>query len=335
MPAKSNNNKFSRNLHIINAVAREYAMSFPKTNLPGKQVFKMRVGIPRAMGYYYLYPFLRTLLLELGAEPVVSAPTNRTNMERIDVCPTDEPCLAVKLFFSHAYAISMREDIDFLLLPRITRVEKESCCPKFIGLPDMVRIGLHLPANRVCIPLIDYSQDNHTMLAGLQPLAKMLGINNIAQLHAAISTARTAQENFRRLCVIHQITTPEAYQMIENGIEATVKNATNDKPIIALIGHPYLLSEYITLGMIDFLRNYGLIITAEMIDEADIAREMATIHEGARLWPFEAMMLGAALHLLRSGKAEKMLLVGSFECGPESIIENYIENEAEKQGIPL
>ncbi len=53
------------------------------------------------------------------------------------------------------------------------------------------------------------------------------------------------------------------------------------------------------------------------------------------MWPFEAMLLGAALHLLRARAVDKMILVGSFECGPESIIESYIEEEAQRQGIPL
>lgn len=310
-------------------------MRFSTLNPPSKGAEKKRVGIPRAMGYYYLYPFLHQLLLELGAEPVLSAPTTRAIMERIDVCPTDEPCLAVKLFFSHADSLSRREDIDFLLLPRITTMEKQSCCPKFIGIADMVRVGLHLPENRVCIAIIEYSQDNKKMAAGLQPLAQMLGITDVTIMHAAIQSARKAQEKYRRLCVTKQLTTPEAFQSLQNGQQPDTKIANDDRPVIALIGHPYLLYEYVTLGMVDFLRDYGQLITAEMVDEADIAREMATIHEGKRLWPFEAMILGSALHLLRSGQADKMLLVGSFECGPESIIENYIECEAEQQGIPL
>ncbi|HEY3415700.1 MAG TPA: acyl-CoA dehydratase activase-related protein, partial [Armatimonadota bacterium] len=95
---------------------------------------KPRVGIPRAMGYYYLYPFFRTLLVELGAEPVLSPPTTTRLLERMESCPTDEPCLAVKLHFGHADALASRDDIDFLFLPVIARVEKTWCCPKFIGI---------------------------------------------------------------------------------------------------------------------------------------------------------------------------------------------------------
>ena len=84
----------------------------------------LRIGIPRAMGYYYLYPFFRTLLRELGAEPVVSPPTNARTLERMEACPTDEPCLAVKLHFGHADQLAAREDIDLVCIPVITHVER-------------------------------------------------------------------------------------------------------------------------------------------------------------------------------------------------------------------
>ena len=84
--------------------------------------------------------------------------------------------------------------------------------------------------------------------------------------------------------------------------------------------------------MIERLRGYGRVITAEMVDPSVIPAQMATIQEGERLWPFEAMLLGAALHLLPSNLVDKMILVGSFECGPESIIESYIEEEARAPG---
>jgi predicted nucleotide-binding protein (sugar kinase/HSP70/actin superfamily) len=84
----------------------------------------LRVGIPRAMGYYYLYPFYRALLQELGAEPVVSPPTTAATLAGMDVCPTDEPCLAVKLCFAHADALARHPDIDLLLLPVIAGIDR-------------------------------------------------------------------------------------------------------------------------------------------------------------------------------------------------------------------
>lgn len=296
---------------------------------------KKRVGIPRAMGYYYLYPFFRTLLSELGAEPVLSPPTTKRILEGMDVCPTDEPCLAVKLHFSHADALARRDDIDFLFLPVIAQVNKTYCCPKFIGIADMTRHGLRLAEDRVVMPVIEYGDDDRQLMNDLRPLTQRLGVSDRAVVARAIRRAREAQNAYRSVCVTQQITTPEAYRLTEQGIAPELPAVPAGSPTIAVIGHPYIIYEVVSQGMVDRLRHSGKVLTAEMIDAADVAREIDTIEEGPRLWPFEAMLLGAALHLLRQGKVDKMILVGSFECGPESIIESYIEEEAHRQGIPL
>ncbi|HEY3377267.1 MAG TPA: acyl-CoA dehydratase activase-related protein [Armatimonadota bacterium] len=296
---------------------------------------KMRVGIPRAMGYYYLYPFFRTLLTELGAEPVLSPPSTARTLERMDMCPTDEPCLPVKLHISHADALANREDISFLFLPVVARVDTSWCCPKFIGVADMTRHGLQLADDRVMMPVLDYSDDEGAMLTPLLPLAERLGIRDRQILARAIHQAREAQQQFRELCITQQLTTPEAYRVLETGTTPLHTTAPADGPTIAVIGHPYILYEVVSQGMIERLRHYGPVVTAEMVDQQAITDAMASIVEGDRLWPFEAMMLGAALHLLRGQHIQKMILVGSFECGPESIIESYIEEEAHRQGIPL
>ncbi|MHB9134302.1 MAG: acyl-CoA dehydratase activase-related protein [Armatimonadota bacterium] len=294
-----------------------------------------QVGIPRAMGYYYLYPFFRSLLEELGAKPVLSPPTSPRLLERMDSCPTDEPCLAVKLHFSHADTLARRPEIDFLFLPIIARVERTSCCPKFIGIADMTRHGLRLPEERVLMPVLDYSDTDREMQASLQPLAERLGVTDRYRLSNAIQKAREAQRQHRDLCVTRQLTTAEAYRLIEHGTEPPARTWPEDSPTIAVIGHPYIIYEVVSHDMIDRLREYGPVIAAEMVDPEACTREMATIEEGNRLWPFEANLLGAALHLLREHKVDKLVLVGSFECGPESIIEAYIEEEAERQGIPF
>jgi predicted nucleotide-binding protein (sugar kinase/HSP70/actin superfamily) len=287
------------------------------------------------MGYYYLYPFFRTLLSELGAEPVLSPPTTKVTLEGMEVCPTDEPCLAVKLHFSHADALARREEISFLFLPVIARVDRTFCCPKFIGIADMTRHGLHLPDARVLMPLLDYLADDRELTRTLLPMAARLGVNDPAKLTDAIRKARAAQRQFRELCCTQRITTPEAYRVLERGERPYQPPTPEDGPTIAVIGHPYIIYEYVSQGMIERLRGSGAVLTAEMVAQDAIDAAMATIDEGEHLWPFEAMLLGAALHLLRQRLVDKMILVGSFECGPESIIEAYIEEEARRQGIPL
>ena len=267
-------------------------------------------------------------------ELVLSPPTSAQLLERMEVCPTDEPCLAVKLHFSHADLLAQRENVDLLLLPIIARVKRASCCPKFIGIADMLRHGLRLPDERVMMPVVEFTDDDRRMARALRPLAERLGVADRATLRRAIRAARGAQQAFRRICINYRCTTPEAFRALEQGGVPEPVPA-GDGPTVAVIGHAYLLYEMVSQGMIDRLRGCARVLTAEMVEDAAIDLAVSTIPEGERMWPFEAMLLGAALHLLRSRAVDKMILVGSFECGPESIIEAYIEEEAQRQGIPL
>ncbi|HOV68827.1 MAG TPA: hypothetical protein PLZ84_00715, partial [Clostridia bacterium] len=80
---------------------------------------------------------------------------------------------------------------------------------------------------------------------------------------------------------------------------------------------------------------YGDVLTPEMVSQQDIDAEMAAIYEGYKIWTFEAYVLGSAMHMIKRRLVDRIVVVGLFECGPESVIEAFIENIAGKSGIPL
>lgn len=98
----------------------------------------MKVGIPRALLYYWYGPAWKAFLSAAGLEPVVSPPTNKAIMTAGLKAAVDEICLPVKVFIGHC--LELQKNCDAILVPRLTSVaRKEYTCPKFMGLPDMVR----------------------------------------------------------------------------------------------------------------------------------------------------------------------------------------------------
>jgi len=87
--------------------------------------------------------------------------------------------------------------------------------------------------------------------------------------------------------------------------------------------------------LVDRLREYGQVITPEMVDLADIRTATSTIYQGERMWTFEGEKLGAAFHLMRNDLVDRLVLVGPFGCGPQSVMENFIMTEAERHGVPF
>jgi len=113
----------------------------------------IRVGIPRGLLYYSYHPLWRAFFTELGAEIVVSPKTNKAILDAGLRSALDETCLPVKLFFGHVQELA--SSVDYLLVPRLISVEPDAyICPKFMGLPDMLRARISgLP------PLIDVAVD--------------------------------------------------------------------------------------------------------------------------------------------------------------------------------
>ena len=298
------------------------------------------IGVPRAMSYYYLYPFFKALFENVGVQLIPSKPTTKATLTKMSACPTDEPCLAVKLFFAHVQEL-VESNCDFIFLPKLISVEKGNyCCPKFIGIPEMVRNTFVLD-QRGLFPRIDFNHpqnmvnDLSQMISKLSPKTK--------RIPKIIRSAWKFQEEFARLPVFEELTTVEAYQSLRMGGRAnhyhTIKNKKVNSdlgnPTIGLIGHPYVLYEWMSHNLVDHLRSCGKVITPEMIDRQLIKKHLNKIYEGYQLWNFEAQMLGAALYLIENRLVNKLILVGLFECGPESIIEPYIEEASEKFGVPL
>ncbi|MGI6559338.1 MAG: acyl-CoA dehydratase activase-related protein [Limnochordia bacterium] len=299
------------------------------------------VGIPRALWYYYLFPFFKGILEELGARVVISPPTTKRLLADIDLCPTDEPCISIKLLFAHANAL-WTKGVDFVFLPIIVSLEKENfCCPKFIGSADMIIRGLGLPPERVLAPSIDFSRGEKSVLKSLGELGRALGgRGDLRSAARALAAGRRLHGEYRQLAR-GGLTTPEAYSKL-HPLRGRVNSPLPDEGIaydpnlrIGVVGHPYIIHEWIAHDLIDRLRLYGQVITAEMIPEDKVREQVSRLYEGTQLWHLEALQLGAALTMIHEGMVDKLVLVGCFECGPASIIEVFIEDEAAKRHLPL
>jgi predicted nucleotide-binding protein (sugar kinase/HSP70/actin superfamily) len=297
------------------------------------------VGLPRGMSYYYLYPFYAGFFQALNVKLVLSPSTTKKTLALMETCPTDEPCLAVKLLFAHTKEL-WEKGIDYLFVPVLSSIEKGNyCCPKFIGAADMLRNGLEIPAECFLSPSIDVNEKNFNLEKALEIMAQKLGVNRLRIRHA-INTGQQKQGQFYQFTVTRQLTTPEAYCLLE-GQKFTPRRkyppvpGTDSNQRIGLIGHPYILYEAVSHDLVERTRAYGRVVTAEMVPKEKVTEVLRNIFEGGKLWSFEAQLLGSALYLLRNRQVDKLILVGSFECGPESVVESFIEKEAELAGIPL
>ena len=114
----------------------------------------VKVGIPRALLYYYYYPLWKTFFEGLGAQVILSSPSTKGILTDGLRFAVDEICLPVKLAFGHV--LDLIGKVDYIFLPRLISIRRnEYICPKFLGLPDMVRRLAGIP------PLIDVNVNRY------------------------------------------------------------------------------------------------------------------------------------------------------------------------------
>lgn len=274
---------------------------------------KTKVGIPRALFYYRYFPMWKTFFEELGAEVIVSEPTNRKILDTGVKNCVDEACLPVKLF--HGHVISLRDNVDYLFIPRLTSISKnEYICPKFGGLPDLVRHSIkNLPE------LITTEINLHDSQRGL--------------LKAAYDTGRYLTNNryLVRKALGKAISVQKAYDAEKIGISDSSGSR------VAVIGHSYLLNDnYINMNLLDKLKKRNVnVITPDMIEES-VINSYAGCFSKPLFWNHARIAAGSSFYSAEKGGIDGIIYVMSFGCGIDSFTCDLVERRIRRSlDIPV
>lgn len=262
---------------------------------------KKKVGIPKALLYYNYYTVYETFFREIGAEIVLSNPTNLV-LEKGSKLVPDEVCLPVKNYFGHI--IDLKEkNTDFIFLPRFMRVEKHTTfCPKIIGLPDLVKnIIPGLP------PLIELD------INFLKKIKFYNDINNIGRFFNSglvnnYKAWKMALKNYNKLLGRDRI-------HVEN----------SGKLNIAVVGHPYnIYDPNLNLDLMNKLKAKDVAIyTPDMVPKEAILKEADELPKKI-FWTLSRDIAGASKYFIKNPDIDGIINVASFACGPDSIIGELI-----------
>lgn len=289
-----------------------------------KEVSKMSktVGIPKGLLYYDFYPMWKTFFEGVGSKVVVSQDTNKKILdEGVKNC-VEDACLPVKTYVGHV--INLKEkNVDYIFIPRVVSVErKKYLCSKFLGLPDFIKslIG-DLP------PIIDieinyYKNNDEFTQNEFIKVGRMFGKTKDQSLKAYFE-ATHQQKKFESL-LKEGLTNLEALKVWEG--KNLVKEESNYDLKIAVIAHPYdIMDEYISMGIIEKLKNMGAqVYTMEMLQK-DLILEGASMLSKEMFWNYERDILGAGLYFLKQKNVDGVIMVSAFGCGPNSMTEELLE----------
>lgn len=302
------------------------------------------VGIPRALAYYTFYPLWRAFLEGLGAEVVISKFTNRKVLEDGIKETVNDACIPIKVYHGHVFDLVGK--VDYIFMPRMISADgKATFCPKFLGLPDMVRFtGVTLPK------IIDVRYNRSGLPGGLirffTSVSAAIGVTNPFKVAYAAIGALKKQKSFERLLLAGK-KPPEAAEFIFGKKDlqkemfaqnSLVVAATSDKRAsVALLGYPYAIYDpYISAGVYKKLINLDVeVITYEQIPLREMRRFSKILPQNF-FWYYSNQVCWAGLYLLENKKfIDGIIHVTAFGCGPDAMVDKTLELEAKNAGVPF
>lgn len=270
------------------------------------------VGIPRGLSYTQLNPVWEQFFGALGVRTLVSPPTSRAILEYGLRVSVSEACLPLKACLGHI--ASLIDKVDLLLVPRcVSLYRREYICPKFAGLPDVVRASFgRLPP--LLVPEINLH--NARRVPPIDTVAELLGAD----------PARVRRAFMQALRGIVRGSRGPGGPLIAPGADPA--------RTVVVISHPYLIHDrFLTMGLLDRLTAMGVRLVP--LDALDAARLRAAVVAPKPLfWSWGTEALGCACALARYGGADGVLFVTSFGCGVDSFVEYMAERRIRAAGIP-
>jgi predicted nucleotide-binding protein (sugar kinase/HSP70/actin superfamily) len=290
----------------------------------------VKVGIPRAVHFYQHYPLWQTFLEELGAETVVSPPTNRDILTAGAMLVADVTCLPVKVYAGHVCWLRDRADVDFIFSPAIWDLQRNAFhCAKLKALPDIMQANVPR-----CPPLLVADVDPYHRGLKTDAAFRQVGRQltpNARQIDEAWVKARQVDEAYRALIVREQLTYPEAIARLYGAEWSTIERIQkNDAQLtVGLVGHPYCLyDDYVNHNLIRCLSQLGVhVVTGEMVPEEAAQRGIRRTTRDVR-WFYDSPMSGAAGHFLFESDVDGVMAVLAFGCGTDSTMVETIIRRA-------
>lgn len=281
-----------------------------------------RIGIPHGLFYFYYYPLWKTFFEDLGQEVITSSPSSRFTIEMGIDTAVDEACFPIKVYMGHIRELC-RYRLDYLFVPRLVSVEEKSfICPKFMGIPDMVRALIDDTPPLIDI-VVDMSKNQKYFQNEMKELGRLLSVKRK-------DWERAYQHGLHELAVCRALaregfTMSEAIEIWEGQAAPVIPESDLN---IGLLGHGYALYDPgISMDMINRLRRLGSrVLLPESLERMAVEEQAATVPKRV-FWTLGRSMLGSALHLDRRADVDGIIYVACFACGPDSIIGEIIERK--------
>lgn len=270
------------------------------------------VGIPRGLFYYQYYPLWKSFFETIGVETRVSGPTDKGIFDRGLRSCVGEACLPVKVYYGHVLDL-IDKQVDCLFVPRYTSVSRyEYVCPKFGGLPDMLRCTIpHLPP--LIDPEIDLRKSSRALYRPAEEVGSVFGIG-----------PKEARQAYDRALAVYRAHRQSQVHPLFSGRNRVHADSNTLK--ILLLGHVYDVGDsYLNMRIMEKIAALGgEVFTLEMFDTRDLRRRAAALDKPL-FWYYASKALGCAYAIQERPYVDGIMYLTCFGCGIDSFAEYMVE----------
>lgn len=295
-----------------------------------------KIGIPRTLAYFLYFPFWKTFFAELGHEVVVSPPTTKAVLDRGVEDAVNDACIPIKIY--HGHVAKLIGKADFIFSPRLVSLRRhgdfgtETFCPKFLGLPDMIKVSIEkIP------PVIDtriyLKGGKDELLKACQEVAGFLG-NGEKEALKAYKKALEKQREYQ--AILKQGILPHlALDVLEGKKKREEIGQENFDLSIAVVGYPYVIYDpYVNVGLLKFLEQEKVkVYTQDILSNKVLNRQKKDIPKSL-FWYFSNRAVYGGLYFMKKKDIDGIIHVTAFACGPDSMVDRLLEIESRKHGKP-
>jgi predicted CoA-substrate-specific enzyme activase len=296
--------------HLPDLFAERLALLMGDYQPHPRRAGRPRVGLPRVLHFYDLFPYWRAFFDELGMDIVLSDTTNALLARRAREHATSDVCYPIKLVYGHMDELR-EQDLDYLFYPAIMNRENPAPGQKENTYCPYIRTAGFLAAATMDLAA-----------GGAKPVLTSLHMQWPAYLHDDLAmlardfgvSARAVEHAHEAgMAVLDRFHTA----MRRRGQEILTEVAPN-APAVVLVGRPYNTADPgVSLDLPYKLRKLNTLpipIDFLPLDQANVTARYSNM-----FWHCGQQILAAG-ELIRHDPRLYAIYVTNFSCGPDSFI---------------
>lgn len=294
----------------------------------------MKIGIPKAMSYYYYYPFLYGFFNALGVEIILSDNTTKKTLSDGASKVVTETCLPVKVFIGHIINL-LEKGVDKIFVPSYQSIApKIYNCSKIRGLPDLVRNIIKQDFTMI-EPTLDKSEKNQGLAEFLKECAKPFGITDEKLIKQAEKAGWKVYNNFH-VMMKSGMRYAKALEYAIKGVVCLEEKVEKSPISIALVSHAYnIYDERVCMKIFDKLEAMNVNVRTAMQLTDDHLNDGVLSMGQSVYWANEPEMTGCAGHYMKDSNIKGIITLTAFGCGPDSLMIERLTRKAKDYAMPI